>query len=173
MAPPAEPPTDLVAYGGATGWLDHLWRLPFAQERRCAACRMVCCWPAAPSVTNTPTTLPLDEETGIGSWSAEEIASFMQTGTFPDGSQAEGAMAQQIERRFSALTDGDAAAIAAYLKSTMLSTAGLEYPSARVTINPEAIRFRVDGAQTSTNRQKPRNRLVRSFHFLCYICKRW
>ncbi len=58
-----------------------------------------------------------DEETGIGSWAEDEIAHFLMTGMYPDGSQVEGAMAQQIERRFSTLTEGDAAAIAAYLKS--------------------------------------------------------
>jgi cytochrome c553 len=58
-----------------------------------------------------------DEATGIGSWSEEAIATFLQTGAYPDGSQVEGAMAQQIDRRFSTLTDDDAAAIAAYLKS--------------------------------------------------------
>lgn len=58
-----------------------------------------------------------DEETGIGSWTEEEIATFMQTGAEPDGGEAEGAMASQIENRFHLLTDADAAAIAAYLKS--------------------------------------------------------
>lgn len=58
-----------------------------------------------------------DEETGIGSWTEDEIAHFLLMGMYPDGSQVEGAMAQQIERRFSKLTEGDAAAIAAYLKT--------------------------------------------------------
>ncbi len=35
----------------------------------------------------------------------------------PNGEQIEGAMAQQIERRFSKLTEDDAAAIAAFLKT--------------------------------------------------------
>jgi len=58
-----------------------------------------------------------DEETGIGAWSEEEIANFLRTGLYPDGSAVEGAMAQQIERRFSKLTEEDAAAIAAFLKT--------------------------------------------------------
>jgi len=58
-----------------------------------------------------------DEETGLGSWTEEQIATLMRTGVEPDGKQIEGAMAQQIERRFSKLTEEDAAAIAAYLKS--------------------------------------------------------
>ncbi|MBK8048246.1 MAG: c-type cytochrome [Anaerolineales bacterium] len=58
-----------------------------------------------------------DEATGIGKWTEAEIATFMLTGTLPSGEPIEGAMAQQIQRRFSKLTEDDAAAIAAYLKS--------------------------------------------------------
>jgi mono/diheme cytochrome c family protein len=58
-----------------------------------------------------------DEETGIGAWTEEEIANFLRTGLYPDGTPVEGAMAQQIERRFSKLTEADAAAIAAFLKT--------------------------------------------------------
>ncbi|MFN8488801.1 MAG: cytochrome c [Caldilineaceae bacterium] len=58
-----------------------------------------------------------DEETGIGKWTEEQIADFMYTGKLPDGKQIEGAMAQQIQRRFSKLTEADAKAIAAFLKS--------------------------------------------------------
>jgi hypothetical protein len=58
-----------------------------------------------------------DEETGIGAWSEEEIANLLRTGMHPDGSSVGGSMGQQIERRFSRLTEEDALAIAAYLKS--------------------------------------------------------
>jgi len=58
-----------------------------------------------------------DPETGIGKWTEDEIATFMRTGKLSDGSQVKGAMAQQIDRRFSKLTEADAKAIAAYLKS--------------------------------------------------------
>ncbi len=58
-----------------------------------------------------------DEETGIGSWTEAEIGTFLRTGTKPSGDQVEGAMAQQIERRFSTLTEADALAIGTYLKS--------------------------------------------------------
>lgn len=57
------------------------------------------------------------EEFGIGAWTEEEIAHYMQTGERPDGSLAQGSMAQQIDRRFHLLTDEDAAAVAAFLKS--------------------------------------------------------
>lgn len=71
----------------------------------------------APLRDEFASNLTPDEETGIGSWAEAEIAHFLVTGMYPDGSMVEGAMAQQIERRFSKLTEGDAAAIAAYLKS--------------------------------------------------------
>ena len=58
-----------------------------------------------------------DAETGIGNWSEADIAHYLLMGMEPDGKQVEGAMAQQIERRFSKLTEGDANAIAAYLKT--------------------------------------------------------
>jgi hypothetical protein len=58
-----------------------------------------------------------DEETGIGAWTEQDIAHLLQTGMRPDGSMVEGAMAQQIERRFSTLNNEDALAIGAYLKS--------------------------------------------------------
>ncbi|MEZ4729028.1 MAG: c-type cytochrome [Caldilineaceae bacterium] len=71
----------------------------------------------APLRDEFASNLTPDEETGIGSWTEDEIAHFLMTGMYPDGSQVEGAMAQQIQRRFSTLTEGDAAAISAYLKS--------------------------------------------------------
>lgn len=58
-----------------------------------------------------------DEDTGIGGWDEEELATFLRTGTLSDGSEIVGTMATQIERYFSSLTEDDAAAIAAYLMS--------------------------------------------------------
>jgi hypothetical protein len=58
-----------------------------------------------------------DEATGIGSLSEEEIAHFLRTGMLADGSQVAGTMGTQIERYFSHLTEEDALAIAAFLKS--------------------------------------------------------
>ena len=66
-----------------------------------------------------------DEETGIGKWTEEQIATFMHTGTRPDGKQVEGTMAQAIDRRFSKLTDEDAAAIA----STPATSPGRSAPA--------------------------------------------
>lgn len=58
-----------------------------------------------------------DEATGIGGLTEEEIATFLRTGELSDGSKIAGMMGTQIERYFSALTEDDALAIAAYLKS--------------------------------------------------------
>jgi mono/diheme cytochrome c family protein len=58
-----------------------------------------------------------DEATGIGSLSEEEIANFLRTGMMADGSEVAGTMGTQIERYFSHLTEEDALAIAAFLKS--------------------------------------------------------
>ena len=58
-----------------------------------------------------------DDATGIGTLSAEEIATFLRTGELADGSKVAGTMATQIERYFSKLTEDDAMAIATYLKS--------------------------------------------------------
>ncbi|MFQ5859070.1 MAG: c-type cytochrome, partial [Anaerolineae bacterium] len=57
-----------------------------------------------------------DEETGIGGWTEEQIATLIRTGKEPDGSQAEG-MAFLIEDGWKDMTESDALAIAAYLKT--------------------------------------------------------
>jgi len=58
-----------------------------------------------------------DEDTGLGDWTEEEIAMFLRTGELSDGSKIAGTMATNIERYFNVLTEDDAMAIAAYLKS--------------------------------------------------------
>lgn len=115
---PAEPPTDPVARGEV-----------LVTIARCGGCHtplnedgtpnmdLFLAGALVPNTDEYAANITPDEETGIGLWTAEEIAHFLQTGMFPDGSQTVGAMAQQIERRFSQLTDEDALAIAAYLKS--------------------------------------------------------
>ena len=116
VAPPAEPPTDPVARGAE-----------LATIARCGACHTPNNEDGSPNMDlmlagatvrdSTSSNITPDEETGIGSWSEEEIAALMRTGTRPDGSAVEGAMAQQIDRRFNTLTEEDALAIAAFLKS--------------------------------------------------------
>lgn len=116
VAPPAEPETDPVARGAA-----------LVSITRCGVCHTPANQDGSPDMTmmlaganvndSIASNITPDEATGIGSWTAEEIATLLRTGTRPDGSQVEGAMAQQIDRRFNTLTEADALAIAAYLKS--------------------------------------------------------
>ncbi|MEZ4707618.1 MAG: c-type cytochrome [Caldilineaceae bacterium] len=115
-APPAEPPTDPVARGQQlVGLIDCGGCHTPKNEDGTPVEGMLLA--GAPIRDEFAHNITPDVETGIGSWSEAEIASFLHTGTEPSGEQMEGAMAQQIERRFSKLTDADAAAIAAYLKS--------------------------------------------------------
>ena len=61
-----------------------------------------------------PANLTPDEATGLGTWSAEDIARALHTGIRPDGRELAPAMPW---RSYAALTDEDAMALAAYLKS--------------------------------------------------------
>jgi mono/diheme cytochrome c family protein len=115
--PPAEAPTDPVERG------EYLVVLA-----RCSGCHTprnedgspnMDMWLAGNRISEDEVAWNItpDEETGIGTLGEEEIAHFMRTGELADGSQIVGTMATQIERYFSHLTEEDAAAIAAYLKS--------------------------------------------------------
>ena len=55
-----------------------------------------------------------DKETGIGAWTSEQIIAAIRTGKRPDGAELSGVMPWPA---FSHLTDEDAQAIAAFLKS--------------------------------------------------------
>jgi mono/diheme cytochrome c family protein len=66
-------------------------------------------WGGGPNITP-------DSKTGIGSWSADDIASLLKDGGTPDGDFVGGAMAE-IVRNTARLTDEDRRAIAAYLKT--------------------------------------------------------
>jgi mono/diheme cytochrome c family protein len=72
-----------------------------------------------------------DNETGIGTWTEEQIANLLKTGQRPDGSKVAGLMAQVVEGGFSHLTDADRLAIAAYLKTI---PAGNNVPKAPATL---------------------------------------
>ena len=61
-----------------------------------------------------PPNLTPDPETGLGDWSEGDIVRAIRTGQRPDGRQLAPMMPW---RSYAALTDEDAAAVAAYLKS--------------------------------------------------------
>lgn len=116
IEPPAEAPTDPVARGEQLVTLANCGgcHTPKNEDGTNQEGMLLA---GAPLRDEFAANITPDEETGIGSWDEAAIAHFLVTGMYPDGSMVEGAMAQQIERRFSKLAEGDAAAIAAYLKS--------------------------------------------------------
>jgi mono/diheme cytochrome c family protein len=65
----------------------------------------------APNITS-------DGRQGIGSWSEDELATFLKTGTAPGKGVVLGPMQETISESLSYLTDDDLHAMAAYLKST-------------------------------------------------------
>jgi len=72
-----------------------------------------------PEGSAVPNITP-DRDTGIGSWSEEQIADYLETGNKPDGDVAGGLMAEVIQGTsagFKDLTKADRLAIAKYLKS--------------------------------------------------------
>ncbi len=80
-----------------------------------------------------------DKETGIGSWTSEQIVTAIRTGKRPDGSKLSGVMPYEA---FSHLADEDAQAIAAFLKSLPAvsnKNAGPFKSSEPVTINVSAV----------------------------------
>jgi len=56
-----------------------------------------------------------DPYTGIGRWSHEDLTTFLATGRRPDGSQAQGLMAEVLATSIMQLTDDDRDALATYL----------------------------------------------------------
>ncbi|QDH17227.1 c-type cytochrome [Swingsia samuiensis] len=63
----------------------------------------------APNITSDP-------KSGIGTWSNDELVTYLKTGDLPGKSQAGGPMAEAIEHSFQHLSDADLKAIATYIK---------------------------------------------------------
>jgi mono/diheme cytochrome c family protein len=72
--------------------------------------------PHGPDGETVPNVTP-DKATGIGSWSASDIAYFLETGMLPDGDFAGGSMGAVIDDNTSHLSDMEREAIALYLQS--------------------------------------------------------
>jgi mono/diheme cytochrome c family protein len=66
--------------------------------------------------TVAPNLTP-DEATGLGAWSEQEIADFLRTGIYADGLESHPGMKGVVDRGLKNLTNEDALAIAAFLKS--------------------------------------------------------
>jgi hypothetical protein len=72
-----------------------------------------------PEGSAVPNVTP-DRETGLGSWSEEQIADYLETGNKPDGDVSGGLMMEVIQGSsagYKDLTKADRQAIAKYLKS--------------------------------------------------------
>ena len=79
-----------------------------------------------------------DKETGLGRWTREQIVTAIRKGKRPDGSELSGVMPYAV---FSHLTDEDASAIAAFLKSLPpVNNEVVNYkPSEKVPISVSAV----------------------------------
>ncbi|WJH41463.1 cytochrome c [Aliirhizobium terrae] len=64
----------------------------------------------APDITNDPVH-------GIGSWSQQDLVTYLKTGKLDNRAQAAGSMAEAISYSFQHLTDADLNAIATYVRS--------------------------------------------------------
>lgn len=69
-----------------------------------------------PDLGIVPNITP-DQDTGIGKWTTDEIVTLLRTGKMAEGGQVTGAMAAVVQAGFKNLSDADAQAIAAYLKT--------------------------------------------------------
>ena len=72
--------------------------------------------PAGPDGEKIP-DITQDRTTGIGQWSADDLAFLLETGLLPDGNFAGSSMSAVIEDNTARLTPGDRQAIAIYLKA--------------------------------------------------------
>ena len=61
--------------------------------------------------------LTSDITTGLGSWSVDDIATYLKTGAYPGKTTTLGPMAEVVKNSLSYLTDADLKAMAEYLKS--------------------------------------------------------
>lgn len=116
-APPATAPTDGVARG------EYLVK----NIADCSGCHTPSDAQGNPDMTKYLAGGPVegqiahnitsDVKTGIGSWTAEQIAHLLATGERPDGSKVGGLMAQVVQGGFSKLTDADRLAIGQFIKT--------------------------------------------------------
>jgi len=113
----AEPSPELIAYGKT-----------LVEAGDCAGCHTAD--PAKPFAGGKRIDTPFgaiyaphltpDRDTGIGGWTEEQIADYLESGNRPDGDVAGGLMAEVIQGSsagFKDLTKADRLAIAKYLKS--------------------------------------------------------
>jgi mono/diheme cytochrome c family protein len=100
-----------LAEGAAHCSTCHTPRGPFMQEQKHLNLSggLVGAW-YAPDITN-------DKVTGIGTWSREDLVTYLKTGKLENKAQAAGSMAEAISYSFQHMTDADLNAIATYVGS--------------------------------------------------------
>ncbi len=114
--PPAEAPTEPAARGQYLASIVRCGRChtPVGPDGAADMSKFLA---GAPFMDTVAPNLTSDAETGLGEWSAEEIAAFLGTGVYADGLEAHQGMKSVAERSLSKLSQDDLLAIAAFLKS--------------------------------------------------------
>lgn len=69
-----------------------------------------------------------DVNSGIGSWTQQQLVQYLRTGSVPGVAQAAGPMAEAVEHSFSRMTDADLAAIATYIRTVPAFSDGSTRP---------------------------------------------
>ena len=114
--PPAVAPTDPVARGQ---YLTTLANCTFCHtpKNEDGSPIMDMLLAGAPFRSMVAPNLTPDDATGLGLWTDEELAEFLATGLYSDGSEVGQAMKNVVDRGIGQLTDADREAIVAYLRS--------------------------------------------------------
>lgn len=93
-----------------------------------------------------------DKDHGIGSWSVDDIKTYLKTGNLPGKAQAAGPMAEVIHNSTQHMTDDDLTALAQYLKGVPAQASGSTNRSATGAPTPadNLVSYRADlGSSTS------------------------
>ncbi|CAG9272942.1 Putative diheme cytochrome c-553 [Paraburkholderia unamae] len=80
-----------------------------------------------------------DQSYGIGSWTDEQVASYLSLGHAPGRSSASGPMADVVEHSLQYLTPGDIKALVVYLRS-VAPVEGVSGAAATINLDPSAAR---------------------------------
>jgi mono/diheme cytochrome c family protein len=104
-----------------------------------------------------------DKITGVGSWSDEDLVSYLSTGHAVGHGSASGPMGEAVDESFSQLAPEDISAVVAYLRAVP-ATASTDLPA---TLAPPAPASHKDGGNTADARGKT------VFEGACVSCHGW
>ena len=102
-----------------------------------------------------------DKDTGIGSWSDDEVASYLASGHAKSRGTAAGPMGEAVDQSFSAMTPSDIHALVAYVRSVPAVTSDLP-----ATLAPPAPGSPKEGAAANAAGKKV-------FEQACVSCHSW